>query len=324
MLPVKTMYEFNGRLKAHFPSQIIVDVTEVCNLECIHCPHPDFKKSSHYTKSFLDADLHKKMIDEVSKFGKGSTQYIRYTSNGEPLIHPQIYDMLDYAVRNSGVFITLTTNGTTMNERRIEKLLKSGLNMIDISIDAFTSETYARIRRGGDLSITCNNVLKLIDIKRRTNSATKIVVSFVEQEINSNEILAFESYWKERGVDFVVLRRIHSAAGYVKNLSIMLKTQGLQRKPCLYPWERITLNPRGELAFCPQDWVHGSVLSHYSKTTIREIWQGSQYIELRKAHLGNSFEQHRFCGDCPDWSQTRWPWEGESYANLIETLSNQK
>jgi molybdenum cofactor biosynthesis enzyme MoaA len=65
-----TKYDFQGRLKAEFPSQIIVDATEVCNLECIHCPHPEFKRSEHYATRYLDVSIHTKMVDEVRQYGQ--------------------------------------------------------------------------------------------------------------------------------------------------------------------------------------------------------------------------------------------------------------
>src|SRR4030042_1863551 len=82
-------YGFYDRLKADFPSQIIVDITEVCNLACTHCPHPEFRKSKQYGARFLAPELNKKLVDEVRDYGQGLTQYIRYTSNGEPLLHPK-------------------------------------------------------------------------------------------------------------------------------------------------------------------------------------------------------------------------------------------
>ena len=320
----RVKYGFYDRLKAEFPSQIIVDATEVCNLACIHCPHPEFKKSEHYSGRHLDVALHHKMVDEVREYGQGITQYIRYTSNGEPLVHPQIYDMLDYAVKHSGVFVTLTTNGTILNEKRVAKLLASGLHLIDISIDAFTPATYAKVRVNGNLDITNRNVLRLIEIKRQTGSATRIVVSYVEQPENAHEVRDFESFWKSSGVDGVVIRRLHSAAGGVAGIAVSMRvgqTAG-SRYPCLYPWERISLNPRGELAFCPQDWVHGSVVANYKEVTIRGVWQGEYYRKLREAHLRNDFSTHPFCGQCPDWIQTRWPGEGRSYANMIEEFND--
>ena len=92
------MYGFNGRSE-FFPSQLMVDITEVCNLGCIHCPHPSFKVSDIILK--IDVNLNKKAVDEVNHYGKNITKYIRYTSNGEPLVHPKSYEMIQYAVDHS-------------------------------------------------------------------------------------------------------------------------------------------------------------------------------------------------------------------------------
>jgi MoaA/NifB/PqqE/SkfB family radical SAM enzyme len=231
--------------------------------------------------------------------------------------------MLDYAVRRSGVFVTLTTNGTTMNEKRIRKLLESGLHLVDVSIDAVEEATYAAVRVNGRLPVTRENVRSLIRMKRETGAATSIAVSFVEQERNRGEAEPFERFWRAEGADRVVIRRLHSAAGGVPVIAHMMKREqgAAPRHPCLYPWERILLNPKGALAFCPQDWTHGSALADYRETTIRELWQGDLYRELRQAHLDDDFRRHAFCGQCPDWRQTRWPWQGRSYADMVEELA---
>jgi len=80
-------YGFGGRLSGTFPSQVIVDVTELCNLACTHCPHPDFKRSEHYGGRSLDPALCAKAIDEVAEAGRGVVQHVRFTSEGEPLLH---------------------------------------------------------------------------------------------------------------------------------------------------------------------------------------------------------------------------------------------
>src|SRR5688572_2548344 len=95
-------YGFQDRLTADFPSQVVVDITEVCNLACIHCPHPEFKESDYYSAAYLPVELNEKMVEEVREHGASRTQYIRYTSNGEPLVHPKGYEMIEYAARRSG------------------------------------------------------------------------------------------------------------------------------------------------------------------------------------------------------------------------------
>jgi len=316
-------YSFRDRLTEDFPSQILMDITEVCNLGCTHCPHPDFKKSKHYTSSYVDPILNKKMVDEVATQGQGLTQYIRYASNGEPLIHPNAFDMIDYAVENSGVFVTLTTNGTIMNEKRIQKLMDTGLHMIDISIDAFLPETYKKIRIGGDLKITNKNVNILLDFIGKYNYKTKVVVSMVEQIENTNEVEKFRDYWNKRGVAQVLIREMHSCSGAKQEIKFYAngkKKKEVDRRPCVYPWERIVINARGDLAFCPSDWVHGSVMTNYKYTTIKEMWNSDFYRKLRNAHLTNNYEDYNFCGQCPDWKTTYWPGTKKAYADLVKTL----
>jgi sulfatase maturation enzyme AslB (radical SAM superfamily) len=322
----RSRYGFYGRLKAEFPSQVIVDSTEICNLSCIHCAHQIFRKSKYFSGRSLSPDLNVKLVNEVKEYGQNITRYIRYSSSGEPLIDPHIYEMVDYAVRNSGVIVALTTNGTLMTEGRIERLLDTRVNVIDISIDAFRPETYAKIRVNGNLSVTRGNVLLLIKKVKQHRAHTKVVVSYIEQPKNIQETNDFKIFWEANGADYVVIRRIHSNSGAIVEIANSMRNKNRKkvRRPCLYPWERIVLNPRGYLSFCPADWTHGSTIVDYRTATVRDIWQGEFYQKLRKAHLNNSFIDHDFCGQCPDWIQTRWPREGRSYADMMEEFKDQK
>lgn len=319
-------YGFYDRLSGEFPSQVVIDSTELCNLACTHCAHPEFKKSEHYQARSLDPDLNCKVVDEIATAGKGICQYIRYTGEGEPLIHPHIFDMVEYAVKNSGTTVTITTNGTLNQGSKLEKLMATGIDIIDISIDAFTPETYAAIRVNGELSVTRENVLQLLKMARQPGCKTKVIVSYIEQPQNESETADFEKFWKDAGADYVIIRRLHSNAGALVNLAESIRESPEQeaRRPCLYPWERITLNPRGELSFCPVDWVHGSAVIDYRNTTIKDVWQGEFYTKLREAHLTNDFSQHSFCGQCPDWRLTRWPSQGRSYADMVQDFKDRE
>lgn len=315
-------YTFRDGLSSEFPSQMILDITEVCNLACVHCPQPVFKKSKYYGKRYLSKELNEKMVDEVRDYSEGHCKYLRYTSNGEPMVHPDGYKMLKYAVDNSNTFVCLTTNGTIMKEKKTRQLLDSGLHMVDISLDAHLPETYSKIRVGGDLEKTRENVLRLIDWVRRDNLNTKVIVSFVEQPENTDEIESFKKYWNDHGATKVLIRRLHSAAGAVEDIAEKMHDQfkDEERYPCLYPWERLTLDAKGHLSFCPTDWKYKSTFADFRNTTIKDAWQGKFLKELREAHIKNDFSCHEFCGQCPDWKQTRWTGKHARYANIIEEL----
>lgn len=322
MSEINNRYGFSARLTAEFPSQVIVDITERCNLACIHCPHEEFVKTKFYAGQNLLVELNAKIVDEVRACGQKSTQYIRYSSEGEPLLHPHACEMIEYAAKNSGVFVTLTTNGTILNAKATQSLVESGVHMVDISIDAFKHETYSKIRKNGDFAVTTANVLRLLEIAKTAASRTKVIVSFIEQPENTLEVEDFKSFWTDQGADYVVVRKLHSAAGTIDSIAeeMRIRQSSNQRRPCLYPWERIILNPRGFLTFCPADWEHKSSIADFREVSISEIWQSPFYKKLRQAHLENNFEDCTACRNCPDWEMVVWPDEGCSYAEMITKL----
>lgn len=309
-------YGFTGRLRSEFPSQIVVDVADSCNLACIHCPHSVIKKTGNSKSSFLASELNEKMVNEVGLYGNGITEYIRYTSNGEPLLHPNILSMLEYAVKHSGTSVAITTNGTLLNTEKCAAMLDMELNIIDISIDAYSHDTYSKIRINGDFDVVRSSVHRLLDMRKENMKKTKIVVSFVEQEKNKHETKLFEDYWKSYGVDYVVIRRLHTATGYISYDSHMDDKEP-ERRPCLYPWERMVLTSNGFLSFCPNAWEGKADIADYRLISIKDVWQGENFNKLRAAHMNNDFADHLLCKHCTDWKETRWPHEGRSYSDMV-------
>lgn len=316
------MYGFQKHLTKEFPSQVIIDVTQMCNLACIHCPHSDFIHTEAYQATNLDLKLHHKLIDEVSTDGYGYCQYVRYTANGEPLIHPKIDEILEYACKNSKTKVNLTTNGMFLNAKKVKKYLEFGLDAIDISIDAFKDETYAKVRKKGDLKVVRNNVLNLLKQIQMNGYKTKVIVSFVEQELNKEESDSFKEFWEAQGADFVIIRKLHSAGGMKEQTKLQINESfsTVKRKPCLYPWERLLLTPTGTIGFCPTDWQYSSEVADFRTQTIKEVWNGEFMNCLRQAHLSGNFESFNFCKQCPDWVYTKWPEEGKSYSNVMEKI----
>ncbi len=316
-------YGFQKHLSSRFPSQIIVDSTQFCNLACIHCPHPSFIKTDAYSGSHLDIELHKKLIDEIATDGLGICQYIRYTANGETLIHPKFDEMIEYAGKYSKTRINVTTNGVLLTDKKSKKLLDAGVNVFDISLDAYSDETYSKVRVKGDLSKVRPNVLNLIKLIKEGSYDAKLVVSFVEQPLNMHETKQFEEFWKNAGADFVVIRKLHSAGGAKDGIKSKMEEglKNVERKPCLYLWERLVVTPEGDLGFCPAGWTGESHFIDFNKTTIKEAWQGEFMNSLREAHLSNNYKGFDFCKQCPDWVHTKWPDEqGKNYSDMMKEL----
>ncbi len=99
-------------------------VTRRCNLSCKYC--------SEFDKTSLPVPI-EQLKRQVRKLNELGTLSLVMTG-GEPLLHPNIYDLIRYSKRY--IFkIGITTNGFMLTKERILKLNASNLYELQISID---------------------------------------------------------------------------------------------------------------------------------------------------------------------------------------------
>jgi len=89
--------------KAVFPmfSRMYLDITTCCNLSCSFCP------GTKRPAAFLSPEDFRTLAAKLRPFG----QYLYLHVMGEPLLHPQLPELLEIC-RALGFRATLTTNGT--------------------------------------------------------------------------------------------------------------------------------------------------------------------------------------------------------------------
>jgi heme b synthase len=122
------------------PKWIAWEVTRRCNLNCIHCrsssamvveKHPDFSTGEAY-----------RIIDDISSYAKP----VVVLSGGEPLLRKDIFDIAQYGTEK-GLRMCLATNGTLVTEEICEKIKKSGIRIISLSLDGASEETHDDFRK---------------------------------------------------------------------------------------------------------------------------------------------------------------------------------
>jgi MoaA/NifB/PqqE/SkfB family radical SAM enzyme len=119
--------------KAPIEAQLIV--TRRCNLSCGYCSEYD-----NFSQP-IPLDLMKERIDALHRL---KTVHISLLG-GEPLLHPQIDDIVAYAGRQAQV--SLTTNGLLLSEKMIQRLNDAGLSNMQISVDALRSDARGYIQK---------------------------------------------------------------------------------------------------------------------------------------------------------------------------------
>lgn len=156
--PVESSFAVYGNGKNYFPRQVSFRVTELCNLDCSYCY---MGGSNHQSKFSKFSDM-QKILDILIK---NHVQIIELTG-GEPMIHPEIYEIIRYSLENFE-FLSIITNGVCLGDNVLEMLtdFKTKLN-IQVSIDGSTEVISDKMRgRKKTHYKTINTIEKLIKNK---------------------------------------------------------------------------------------------------------------------------------------------------------------
>lgn len=106
---------------------VVWNCTRTCNLRCVHCYSDSF--AQRYPGE-LTTEEAKAMLDDLALFGVPAVLF----SGGEPLTRPDVMELMQYAV-NRGLRVTLSTNGTLIDDATARQLKQIGLRYVGISLD---------------------------------------------------------------------------------------------------------------------------------------------------------------------------------------------
>ncbi len=119
--------------KSPLEAQLIV--TRRCNLSCGYCTEFDNYSSP------VPLELLKERIDAIHRLRVVNTSLL----GGEPLMHPNIVEIVKYCNRKNQV--SITTNGFLLTEKLVKKLNEAGLSNLQISIDVLETDSTGYIQK---------------------------------------------------------------------------------------------------------------------------------------------------------------------------------
>jgi radical SAM protein with 4Fe4S-binding SPASM domain len=138
-----------------YPGHPVWEVTAACNLNCIHCHAASGKPDPHE----LSTDEGKRLIDQLAEVDGFRTLVY---SGGEPLVRPDIFDLLKHS-KAVGFANIIATNGILIDEEMAWKLKEHGVVCNAISIDASDPDIHNFVR----------NSPKAFDLALRAIEATR-------------------------------------------------------------------------------------------------------------------------------------------------------
>jgi len=169
-----------------FPTQVQIDLTNKCNLNCIYC----YNRYNLIEGSDLSDKGWHNIIDKLITQVKPI--YVSF-SGGEPLIRANLLFSLTKKLKKAGINVHLNTNSLLIDEKIAKELSELGIDKININIDSL--EKQDEIRQGNNLLVT---VFKSLNILDKFFPKDKISIACVISKLNYKGILDIAKFVKER------------------------------------------------------------------------------------------------------------------------------
>lgn len=122
-----------------FPNHPVYEITNRCNLNCIHC----HTSGGAVKDNELDTREAKKLIDGLAKINE--FRMLVFTG-GEPLVREDLFEVLNYS-KSKGFINVIATNGTLITDEVARDLKKAGVAGAAISLDSTDAGLHNKIRQ---------------------------------------------------------------------------------------------------------------------------------------------------------------------------------
>lgn len=311
-----------GEVLTAFPVEVFIKTTFNCNHRCPRCPHGTgvAPRGKAYDMKF---DTLKKVLDEGSLNGLQSVVF----TGGEPTMHRQFIDFIEYAASKGFPDISIITNGSLLTEKIIDAILDNGITRINISFDSISEGTYKKVRGVDDYSNVIKNINRLLEKRALRQSVLPLLsLSFVLAEDNASELDGFIDMWHEKadgGIKIYPYKNLYSIVtddayssiygkGKVKpselhedmlpvNLSHDLAIMEKYKIQCTIPWYRCHVGIDGDiqacttLGFCEHPEM---VMGNIHEMSFQDAWNSDRWKALRELTLSGKYDKHPVCNMC--------------------------
>lgn len=302
-------------LKAFYPKNLMVEITNACNLRCVMCYNRKMKRK----RGFMRMTTYKQVLQNAKEIG---IEMVGLYTTGESFLHPKIFDFIKLANEMGFKYVYITTNGLPLNKEKIKKIFESGLDSIKFSIDAASKRTYEKLKPGGNFARLLSNIKMVRKMRDKRGSKLKIYASFVLTNKNYHELRKFKKLW-ENLIDEILITIIGNQSNLqtkefnklvpkklAKKIVAYLSQYGKgKKKYCNLLWNRIIVTYDGKFTICPEDFEAELVYGDIHKESMKTAWNNRKMKSFRKMFKTGDFNLSPRCKTCNTDMELEEIWE---------------
>ncbi len=194
------------------PTRLGIFVTAKCNMKCEMCltHSPSIPDNPFKYQSCTDMSLDT-FHDILQKYP--GTTLLSFIGNGEPLLNPNLFQMISDAQKRK-ISFSLFTNGLIL-DRYIDQILSCDIKSINISLNAINPEEYKRFTGNDrDTFFKClENIKKLVAERDHRGTDLTIHCSILIDKHNYKQMPEMISFAEDLGIDGLPLCHLMPSEG---------------------------------------------------------------------------------------------------------------
>lgn len=296
--------DLGAKLPLQTPYVLLIDPSNYCNLRCKFCPtgHDTLIQKSNRCLAVLDFELYKKIINDTHDFDD-EIKVLRLYKEGEPLVNKNFSQMVEYAKRYGNINrIDTTTNGVLFNKELNRKIIASGIDQINISVNGVSAEQiYQHTGRKIDFESYVNNLIDLCKHKEQCTIYIKSIEDLLSKEEQQKFFDLFGQY-----ADRIFLEKLSPAwpnftleeHGYYYQKIGNYGQEVEDRQVCPYIFYTLVINSDGTMTTCVGDWKHEQILGDCKVDSLKKLWLDGILVEYQLAHLKGEKDKFSMCRGC--------------------------
>jgi radical SAM protein with 4Fe4S-binding SPASM domain len=263
-----------------FPLNVDIEVSSRCQIKCKHC----FRQYMDiHENDFMPLDMYQKIVSECGRYGLFT---LKFSMRGEPLLHPDIVDMVRFAKAAGVKEVWINTNGGAITEALAGGLMTAGTDWITVSFDGLYNH-YERVR----YPLKYEESLEKLTTLRR-----------VRDELNAKTLLNVQTIWsaiKHNPNEYIsLMKQIVDRVAYNPDMNfrdyILVPEENYV---CPRLWQRIAITSRGRYLKCPSDFQMEEVLGDIYTYSVKEAWDILQEKQ-RSLHMQGRRLESGVCRKC--------------------------
>ncbi len=287
-----------------FPKVLRIEPASKCNLACVHCPTGVIEMS----REVMSLDIFEKILIEIEK-NKDKVKVIVLYHGGEPFLNKNFFYMLQEIRKiNKNFYIKTVSNGNVLNEKIMQKIVESDLDLIEFSLDGVSAEDSEQIRKKSKTVRAVKNIKYLLKLKKDlSKNKPEIKICSTQfykdkKDVKSDEIPK-TAHWilenfKNEDVNFKNFFAMQwpSMTGKLNEFETVKVENEHDKDYCDHVVNTLTIRSDGEVVPCCYDLTTELSMGNVKKNSLEEIWYNSKYNELRKSI--NSKKYISICNNC--------------------------